>query len=93
MEQYRINEKSGMEFGLYTLGDHIPNPLTGSRIPARSGFVKSSKRASWRKRQVLMYLRSVKAISNTLQLVLIRLYLVQLHRQRKALNWQALPRC
>ncbi|MER2028410.1 MAG: LLM class flavin-dependent oxidoreductase [Solibacillus sp.] len=32
MEQYRINEKNGMEFGLYTLGDHIPNPLTGSRI-------------------------------------------------------------
>ena len=35
MEQYRINEKNGMEFGLYTLGDHIPNPLTGSRISAQ----------------------------------------------------------
>ena len=36
MEQYRINEKNGMEFGLYTLGDHIPNPLTGSRISAQA---------------------------------------------------------
>lgn len=35
MEQYRINESYGMEFGLYTLGDHIPNPLTGSRISAQ----------------------------------------------------------
>ena len=35
MEQYRINEKNGMGFGLYTLGDHIPNPLTGSRISAQ----------------------------------------------------------
>ena len=35
MEQYRINEANGMEFGLYTLGDHIPNPLTGHRISAQ----------------------------------------------------------
>lgn len=35
MEQYRIDEKKGMEFGLYTLGDHMPNPLTGSRISAQ----------------------------------------------------------
>ncbi|ALX48932.1 LLM class flavin-dependent oxidoreductase [Lentibacillus amyloliquefaciens] len=32
MEKYRINPSKGMEFGLYTLGDHIPNPLTGERI-------------------------------------------------------------
>lgn len=35
MENYRINEKNGMEFGLYTLGDHIPNPLTGTRGSAQ----------------------------------------------------------
>lgn len=35
MEQYRINENNGLEFGLYTLGDHIPNPLTGTRISAQ----------------------------------------------------------
>lgn len=35
MENYRINEANGMEFGLYTLGDHIPNPLTGHRISAQ----------------------------------------------------------
>ncbi len=35
MEQYRIDEKEGMEFGLYSLGDHITNPLTGKRISAQ----------------------------------------------------------
>ncbi|MDN7245145.1 LLM class flavin-dependent oxidoreductase [Planococcus shenhongbingii] len=34
MEKYRINQKAGMEFGLYTLGDHIPDPQTGERISA-----------------------------------------------------------
>ncbi|UOQ84036.1 LLM class flavin-dependent oxidoreductase [Gracilibacillus salinarum] len=34
MEQYRINPQKGLEFGLYTLGDHLPNPATGERISA-----------------------------------------------------------
>lgn len=34
MEGYRINRRKGLEFGLYTLGDHLPNPLTGERISA-----------------------------------------------------------
>ncbi len=32
MEKYRINPDKGLEFGIYTLGDHIPNPRTGERI-------------------------------------------------------------
>ena len=28
------NQSKGLEFGLYTLGDHIPDPLTGERISA-----------------------------------------------------------
>ena len=35
MEKYRIDPNKGMEFGLYTLGDHLPNPLTGERISAK----------------------------------------------------------
>lgn len=35
VENYRINETNGLEFGLYTLGDHIPNPNTGKRISAK----------------------------------------------------------
>ncbi|ANU27143.1 LLM class flavin-dependent oxidoreductase [Planococcus versutus] len=35
MEQYRINPEKGMEFGIYTLGDHLPDPHTGQRISAR----------------------------------------------------------
>ncbi|MCZ0703720.1 alkanesulfonate monooxygenase SsuD/methylene tetrahydromethanopterin reductase-like flavin-dependent oxidoreductase (luciferase family) [Natronobacillus azotifigens] len=34
MEKYGIHQNEGLEFGLYTLGDHLPNPLTGKRISA-----------------------------------------------------------
>ncbi|WP_337098439.1 LLM class flavin-dependent oxidoreductase [Paenibacillus sp. YIM B09110] len=34
MEPYRLNKSKGLEFGLYTLGDHIPDPHTGKRISA-----------------------------------------------------------
>lgn len=35
MENYRIDPSKGLEFGIYTLGDHLPNPLTGERISAK----------------------------------------------------------
>ncbi|MET3682265.1 alkanesulfonate monooxygenase SsuD/methylene tetrahydromethanopterin reductase-like flavin-dependent oxidoreductase (luciferase family) [Alkalibacillus flavidus] len=35
MEQYRIKPEQGMEFGLYTLGDHLPDPHSGERISAQ----------------------------------------------------------
>jgi len=35
MEKYRIDPSKGLEFGIYTLGDHIPNPNTGKRISAK----------------------------------------------------------
>lgn len=31
----KIDESKGLEFGLYTLGDHLPNPHTGKRISAQ----------------------------------------------------------
>lgn len=34
MDKYGINQRDGLEFGLYTLGDHLPNPITGERISA-----------------------------------------------------------
>ncbi|MCT2535482.1 LLM class flavin-dependent oxidoreductase [Aquibacillus koreensis] len=34
MEKYGINPSEGLEFGIYTLGDHLPNPVTGERISA-----------------------------------------------------------
>ncbi|TWT27314.1 LLM class flavin-dependent oxidoreductase [Planomicrobium sp. CPCC 101110] len=34
MKNYRIDPRRGLEFGLYTLGDHIPDPKTGERISA-----------------------------------------------------------
>ncbi|TVT29009.1 LLM class flavin-dependent oxidoreductase [Salinicoccus cyprini] len=35
MEQYRIQKDKGLEFGLYTLGDHLADPNTGQRISAQ----------------------------------------------------------
>lgn len=35
MDKYRIDPKKGLEFGIYTLGDHITNPNTGERISAQ----------------------------------------------------------
>jgi len=35
IEKYRINPEEGLEFGLYTLGDHIKDPNTGKRISAQ----------------------------------------------------------
>jgi alkanesulfonate monooxygenase SsuD/methylene tetrahydromethanopterin reductase-like flavin-dependent oxidoreductase (luciferase family) len=35
MEKYRMDTKKGLEFGIYTLGDHIQNPETGKRISAQ----------------------------------------------------------
>ncbi|MFC3040863.1 LLM class flavin-dependent oxidoreductase [Virgibacillus xinjiangensis] len=34
MENYRIDQSNGLEFGIYTLGDHLPDPKTGDRISA-----------------------------------------------------------
>ncbi|WP_147803571.1 LLM class flavin-dependent oxidoreductase [Alkalicoccus halolimnae] len=35
MEKYRLNPDKGLEFGIYTLGDHLPDPATGKRISAQ----------------------------------------------------------
>ena len=35
MEKYRIDAKRGMEFGLYSIGDHLLNPHTGEKISAQ----------------------------------------------------------
>lgn len=35
MDKYGIDPSNGLEFGLYTLGDHIQDPNTGKRIPAQ----------------------------------------------------------
>lgn len=34
MEKYRIEPKKGMEFGLYSIGDHLLNPHTGLKLSA-----------------------------------------------------------
>lgn len=35
MEKYRIDTNKGMEFGLYSIGDHLRNPHTGDQISAQ----------------------------------------------------------
>ncbi|SDC06050.1 Flavin-dependent oxidoreductase, luciferase family (includes alkanesulfonate monooxygenase SsuD and methylene tetrahydromethanopterin reductase) [Pelagirhabdus alkalitolerans] len=36
MENYKINPDNGLEFGIYTLGDHLPNPHTNERPSAQN---------------------------------------------------------
>lgn len=48
MEQYRIDKTKGMEFGLYSIGDLLPNPHTGKIISAEQRlheFIEASKLA------------------------------------------------
>lgn len=48
MQDYRIQPSNGLEFGLYSLGDHMPNPLTNQRISAQERIhqiVESAKLA------------------------------------------------
>lgn len=35
MKKYRIEETKGMEFGLYSIGDHLLNPHAGEKISAQ----------------------------------------------------------
>lgn len=35
MEKYRIHPENGIEVGLYSIGDHIRNPLNGKKISAQ----------------------------------------------------------
>ncbi|MFC0582711.1 LLM class flavin-dependent oxidoreductase [Micrococcoides hystricis] len=34
MADFHINPADGLQFGMYTLGDHLPNPHTGERVSA-----------------------------------------------------------
>ncbi|MCT1616220.1 LLM class flavin-dependent oxidoreductase [Kocuria marina] len=34
MAEYRIDPDAGLEIGMYTLGDHLPDPHTGERVSA-----------------------------------------------------------
>jgi alkanesulfonate monooxygenase SsuD/methylene tetrahydromethanopterin reductase-like flavin-dependent oxidoreductase (luciferase family) len=34
MAEHRIDPRKGLEFGMYTLGDHLPDPTTGERVSA-----------------------------------------------------------
>lgn len=48
MEKYRIDQSKGIEFGLYSLGDHIANPHTGERISTEQRmqeFIEAAKLA------------------------------------------------
>src|SRR5699024_6417971 len=35
MEKYRIDPSKGIEFGLYSLGDHMKNPENGKKVSSK----------------------------------------------------------
>ena len=68
MEKYRIDQRKVLEFGLYTLGDHIPNPHTGERISAQQRIHEIIELAKLsRSKQELIFLVLVKVIKSILQ--------------------------
>lgn len=67
MEKYRIDQSKGMEFGLYTLGDHIPSPLTGERISTQERIHEIIELAKLAEQAGLDFLVLVKAIRSILQ--------------------------
>lgn len=61
MKQYRIDPSNGLEFGLYTLGDHLPNPQTGERISAQQRIHEIIELAQLAEQAGLDFLVSVRA--------------------------------
>lgn len=51
MEQYRMNPDQGLEFGIYTLGDHLPDPSTAESVSAEQrihefiGYAQAAEQA------------------------------------------------
>lgn len=45
MDKYRIKPENGLEIGLYSIGDHLMNPLTGKRISAQHRILELIKTA------------------------------------------------
>ena len=48
MEKYRIDTNKGLEFGLYSIGDHLLDPKTGNRLSAEqriNELIEASKLA------------------------------------------------
>ena len=74
MEKYRMNTSKGMEFGLYSIGDHVLNPHNGEKISAEQRIHELIKTAQLADEVDLMYLLSVKVIKHTLQRKLIQLF-------------------
>lgn len=46
MQDYRIDPKNGLEFGLYSLGDHMPDAITGEGFQLKNVSIKLSKKRS-----------------------------------------------
>ena len=39
MEKYRIDTSKGIEFGLYSIGDHVLNPHNGRKLVQNKEFM------------------------------------------------------
>ena len=46
MEKYRMDTSKGMEFGLYSIGDHVLNPHNGEKISAEQRIHELVKQLS-----------------------------------------------
>lgn len=74
MEKYRISPEKGLEFGVYTLGDHLENPHTGKRISAQERLNEIIEMAQLAEEVGLDFFSVGRAIKNFLQRKHIRLF-------------------
>lgn len=83
MEKYRIDQSKGLEFGIYTLADHLTNPHTGERISAQQRVQEIIELAKLADEAGIDFLVWEKVTRNILSLKPIRLYYPPLPKRPK----------
>ena len=74
MEKYRIDTRKGIEFGLYSIGDHVLNPHNGDKITPEKRIHELIETAKLDDEEGLMCLLSAKVTKHILQRKLIQLF-------------------
>lgn len=74
MTDYRINPKTGLEFGLYSLGDHMPDALISERVSAKERVAQIIQEAKLAEDAGLDFLVSAKVTNNILLAKLMPFY-------------------
>lgn len=73
MAKLEMNKNTPLEFGLYSLGDHLLNPFKGEKVSYEQRINEIIEASKLAMKRVLMFLQLVKVIRNILRHRHIRL--------------------